>query len=220
MRPLAPILLSSVLLLPMAAAAANGGSTPTTHYRWRDALGVVHFADTIPASALGSGYDIVNDQGMVIRHVDREMTPAERRAAAAEAARAAAVRNAARQRELADSQLLAAYPSEADLRQSQQAQLKQFQFDIDSLQTNLRSQEQTLTDLLAHAADVEHSGETVTHGLQKRIADQRQTVNGERDELARKQNELASTRRKFAAELKHYRELRAKADEEGDGANQ
>ncbi len=205
-----------LLLLPLAAAAAEG-TTPTTHYRWKDPAGVVHFGDTIPASALAYGYDIVNDQGVVIRHVARELAPAERRAAEAAAAKAAAEQREARQRAFADSQLLAAYPSESDLREAQQAQLKQLQFDIDTLQTNLHSQEETLAELLAHAADLEHAGQTVTPVLQKRISDQRQIVNGERDALARKQNDLADTRLKFDAQLKHYRALRAKF---GDGTSE
>ena len=39
--------------------------------------GVVHFSDTIPASALAGGYEIVNNQGRVVRRIGRELTPAQ-----------------------------------------------------------------------------------------------------------------------------------------------
>ncbi|HJP97708.1 MAG TPA: DUF4124 domain-containing protein, partial [Rhodanobacteraceae bacterium] len=171
MRRLALTVLTIALVgvgLSAAAFAAND-STPTTHYRWKDASGVVHFGDTIPSAALAGGYDVVNNQGIVVRHVSRELTPAERRAAAAVAARESAARRQEQQRKVADAQMLAAYPSEHDLERSQQAQLHQIQADIATLETNLRSQEDSLTELLAHAADIEHSGTPVPPYVNKRI---------------------------------------------------
>ena len=81
MRRISSCLLSAAVACGMCAPAFAAPPTPTTHYRWTDASGVVHFGDTIPSSALAGGYDIVNAQGMVVRHVERELTPAERRAA-------------------------------------------------------------------------------------------------------------------------------------------
>lgn len=216
MRRLALILLCSALAgLGCPPVQAGNGVTPTTHYRWKDAAGVVHFGDTIPASALAGGYDIVNSQGMVVRHVSRELTPAERRAAAAAAARESAARRDAQQRKVADAQMLAAYPSERDLERSQQAQLRQIESDIATLETNLRSQEDSLAQLLAHAADIEQSGKPVPPYVHQRIADQRRTVNGERAALAQRRTDLVDARRQFAARLQHYRALRAEFQVEG-----
>lgn len=92
MRRISSCLLLAALAFGMCAPAFAAPPTPTTHYRWTDASGVVHFSDTIPSSALAGGYDIVDSQGMVVRHVERELTPAERRAAATRAAQDAAAR--------------------------------------------------------------------------------------------------------------------------------
>lgn len=205
---LLPVALLAVCIAMPCSAADN--STPIVHYRWKDTAGVVHFSDTIPASALAGGYDVVNNDGRVVRHVARELTPAERQAAAVTAAREAAVKRAARQQGLEDSQMLAAYPTDKDLEQSQQAQLQQIQTDIATLQTNLRSQEDSLTELLAHAADLEHSGEPIPAHLSKRIADQRETVNGERGAVAQRRVDLAHAQTRFAVQLQRYRALRAK----------
>lgn len=192
-----------------APAFAAGPPTPTTHYRWKDASGVVHFSDTIPASALASGYDIVNDQGRIVRHVDRELTPAERRAAMSAAAKASAARREAQQRHMSDQQLLTAYATDKDLELSQQAQLRQIQVDITALESNLHSQEETLTELLAHAADLQHSNQPIPPYVHRRIADQRETVSDERGALARRNADLTNAKVKFAEQLKHYRELQA-----------
>lgn len=209
------------LLLPLVCVAALGLALPAlganttaaaTHYRWKDASGVVHFSDTIPSSALAGGYDIVNNSGLVIRHVARELTPAERKAAAAEAARLAAAKRARQQQSMDDAQLLSAYPTEHDLAESQQAQLNQMRLDIRTLETNLQSQESNLTDLLSHAADLEHAGKPVPPDVTRRIAEQRATVNSERQAVAGRRNDFAQASARFSAQLAHYRTLRAQYD--------
>lgn len=211
MRRTSLLLLPALLLAASAATPARAGdNTPVVHYRWKDAAGVVHFSDTIPASALAGGYDVVDNDGQVVRHISRELTPAERQAAAAASARAAAAKRAAQQQSLEDTQMLSAYPTDKDLQQSQQAQLQQIQTDIATLQTNLRSQESTLTDLLAHAADLEHSGKPIPPYVNTRITEQRESVSEERNALAKRRADLADMQTKFATQLQHYRALRAK----------
>lgn len=200
----------ALLALAVALPARAGDTATATHYRWKDASGVVHFGDTIPASALAGGYDIVNNDGQVVRHVARELTPDERRAAAAAAAQAAAAKRAVQQQNLADAQMLAAYPNDKALADSQQGQLRQMQMDIQTLQTNLSSQEGTLTELLAHAADLQHAKKPIPPGVASQIAEQRAAVNDERSELAKRRADLAATKARFAAQLARYRELRAK----------
>ena len=219
MRRTVLLLLPALLLAASAVTPVRAtDNTPVVHYRWKDTAGVVHFSDTIPASALAGGYDVVNNDGRVVRHVARELTPTERKAAAAEAARAAAAKRAAQQQSLQDSQMLSAYPSDKDLQQTQQAQLQQIQTDIATLQTNLHSQESTLTDLLAHAADLEHSGEPIPAVVNQRISEQRASVSQERNALVQRRADLAHAQTKFAVQLQHNRALRAKY--QGDAAQQ
>lgn len=209
-RTVLPMLPALLLAASVAVPARATDTTPVVHYRWKDSAGVVHFGDTIPASALAGGYDIVNNDGRVVRHVARELTPAERKAAAADAARVAAAKRAAQQQSLEDTQMLSAYPTDKDLQQSQQAQLQQIQTDIATLQTNLRSQESTLTDLLAHAADLEHANQPIPADVNQRITEQRESVNQERGALVQRRADLAKAQKQFAAQLQRYRMLRAK----------
>jgi chromosome segregation ATPase len=211
MRRTVLLLLPALLLAASAVTPVRATNNATAvHYRWKDAAGVVHFADTIPASALAGGYDVVNNDGRVVRHVGRELTPAERKAAAAEAAREAAAKRAALQQSLEDTQMLSAYPTDKDLQQSQQAQLQQIETDIATLQTNLRSQEGTLTDLLAHAADLEHSGKPIPADVNRRISEQRESVSEERNALAQRRADLANAQKNFAVQLQRYRALRTR----------
>jgi hypothetical protein len=211
MRRTVLFLLPALLLAASAVTPVRAtDNTTAVHYRWKDTAGVVHFADTIPASALAGGYDVVDNDGRVVRHVARELTPPERKAAAAEAAREAAAKRVAQRQSLEDTQMLSAYPTDKDLQRSQLAQLQQIQTDIAALQTNLRSQESTLTDLLAHAADLEHSGEPIPDEVNKRISEQRESVSQERNTLVRRRLDLGNAQTKFALQLQRYRALRAK----------
>lgn len=202
----------SLLLTAAGAFAAN--DAPTTHYRWHDASGGLHYSDSIPPDALRYGYDVLNSGGMVIRHVNRELTPQERAAAAAQAAQTAAAKRAADQQALADRQLIAAYPTEAELREAQQAKLAQMQQSIQTTRMNLRSQEQSLADLLADAAELERSGRPVPNYLRQRLATQRTSVAEERNEMAQQQRRIDATAQQFADELARYRALRAKMQDE------
>jgi hypothetical protein len=194
-----------------AMAARHDNTTPIFHYRWHDAQGGLHYSDSIPPDAVRLGYDIVDDNGMLVRHVDREKTAAERAAEQAEASKAAAARRAAESQALADRQLLAAYPSEAELRQAHEARLAQMQQTINTTQQSLHSQEQSLAELLAHAADLERSGKPVPAALRKRLADQRKSVADERNEVAHLQTQREETAKQLDAELQRYRMLSAQA---------
>ena len=204
---------SIAALLCLSTVAAARDNTPVFHYRWHDAQGGLHYSDSIPPNAVYLGYDILNDNGLLVRHVDRQKTPAERAAADAEAARIAAAQRAVENQASADRQLLASYPSEAELREAQQAKLALMQQSINTTQTNLRSQEQNLAELLAHAADLERSGKPVPPELRKRLADQRQNVADERDEVEHLQSQRDAMARQQDADLQRYRALSAKAQE-------
>ncbi|HEX7370368.1 MAG TPA: DUF4124 domain-containing protein [Rhodanobacteraceae bacterium] len=210
MHRFALTLLPAAFLAVAVALPAHAVDTATAvHYRWKDAAGVVHFSDTIPPSALAGGYDVVDGNGRVVRHIGRELTPAERHAAEAAAAKQAAANRAAKQQSLEDAQLLSAYPTDKALEQSQQSQLQQIQTDIATLQTNLHSQEDTLTDLLSHAADLEHANKPIPPFVNKRIADQREAVGNERNALQQRRADLARAKTKFAVQLQRYRALRS-----------
>lgn len=199
---------TAMLLIAGGASAAN--DAPTTHYRWRDSGGGLHYSDAIPPDAVRLGYDVLNADGMLVRHVNRELTPQERAAAAAQAAHAAAVKRAADNQALADRQLIAAYPTEAELREAQQAKLAQLQQGMQTTRMNLRSQEQSLADLLAHAAELERSGKPVPAFMRERLTTQRASVTGERNAMAQMQRQIDATAQQFVDELQHYRAMRAK----------
>ncbi len=203
-----------VLALVTAGSAWAAGPPGSAHnrYKWTDGEGNLHYTDALPPEAVKYGYEVVSPQGVVIKHVDRPKTAEERAAAKAELAKAQAAKDAAETRAHTDQQLLAAYPTEDDLKRAQHQQQDMLEQNLNSARVNLQSQERLLADLLGHAAELDSSGKPVSPALAKRISDSRKQVEDQRAYIARKEGERDQTVAKFDDDIAHYRALKTPKD--------
>lgn len=189
-------------------AQVHTQDTGGIRYKWHDGKGLSHYSDSLSAEAMKYGYDLVNDQGLVIRHVERQLSPEERAAAAKAAAAQAAQQRAEAERARADMQMLNVYSDEAALKEAQQQQLDTIDQQISTTRLNLRSQEKALTDLLSRAAELERAKQPVPKSLGDSITSQRNVVAGQRTTLLRQQGERAAAQQQAAQQLEHYRALK------------
>jgi hypothetical protein len=196
--------------LALTVSLSTNAASEHNRYKWKDGQGNLHYDDSLPDTALQFGYDVVNKDGMVVKHVDRLRTPEEQAADKLAAAKLAAEKKTADERTQHDQQMLAAYPNEQDLARNQQGQLDSLDQEAHATQVSLDSQEKSLTDMLGRAADLERTGKPVPGVLSKQIETQRAIVAKQKDYIAAKQKERADTAQRFTDELAHYRELRAK----------
>jgi len=200
------------LALGIAAHAAPGAGNPAhNRYKWKDAQGNLHFDDSLPTEALLLGYDVVNAQGIVVKHVNRPKTAEEMKADEAAAAEQAAHKHADEAQAKSDQQILAAYPNEHELVSSQNAQLDMMDQNIHATEASLQSQEKSLTEMLSHAADLDRNGKPVPATLQSQIESLRRNVEKQKTYITNKQQEKVDTEKKFSVELAHYRQLQARS---------
>jgi hypothetical protein len=178
-------------------------------YKWRDGQGLPHFSDSLTADALKYGYDVVNDRGIVIQRVGRQLNSEERAAARKQAEDDAAQQRIAQERARNDSQMLSAYPNEDAYKTSLQQELDNIDQQIRTTQINLHSQEKALTDLLSRAGDLERAKQPVPKSLNDSITRQRGVVAEQRAALDRQQTLRENTNAKMSQQLQHYRELKA-----------
>jgi hypothetical protein len=204
-----PILITTALLASAAACAQSQGSTNGTRYKWVDGQGLPHFSDSLTQDALKYGYSVVNDQGMVVQRVQRQLTPEEQAIAQKQAAQQAAAKRAADDQARADEQMLAAYPDEASYKASLQQALLSKDQQIRTSKANLRIQEQALTELLGRAAEAEHDKQPVPKFLQDSIAKQRGVVSDLQALLQHQQAQYAQAEQEQAQQLAHYRTMQA-----------
>ncbi|HZX72229.1 MAG TPA: DUF4124 domain-containing protein [Rhodanobacter sp.] len=210
MRKSLLILLAALAL--GASVAAFAQSTGNVRYKWYDGQGLMHYSDSLTGEALKYGYDLVNDRGMVVRHVPRQLNAEERAAAAKVAEANAAKQHAAQELANTETQMLNAYPDEESYRISLQQTLDTIDQQIRTTQINLRSQEKSLTDLLGRAAEIENAGKPVPKFLTDSIATQRNIVTGLRTTQQHQRSVRAQAVQEQARQLARYRELKAERD--------
>ncbi|MEI7035138.1 DUF4124 domain-containing protein [Fulvimonas yonginensis] len=203
----------AVAIVLAAALPVHAQNSGTVRYRWVDAKGLPHYSDSLTAEAMKYGYDLVNDQGLVVRHVDRQLSADERAAAAKLAAEQAARQQAESARRRADLQLLNAYGDEAALKQAQQQELDTIDQQISTTRLSLHNQEKALADLLARAAELERAKQPVPKSLADSIAAQRNVVADQHATLEHQQDKRAAAEQAAARQLEHYRALK-KAQQE------
>lgn len=195
------------------ALAAENASAAGEHnrYKWKDAQGNVHFDDVLPTEAMQVGYDVVNSNGLVIKHVERLRTPEEIKADEEAAARKATEKRIADEQAKADQQTLAAYPTENELIDAEKAQVSMLDQNIHATEISLQSQEKSLTEMLSHAAELDRTGKPVPATLQSQIDSLRRNIEQQKGYIAGKQQEKLDLGKKFEVELERYRRLRANA---------
>ncbi len=180
-------------------------------YRWHDADGGLHYGDVLPADAGKYGYDVLSPQGILVKHVDRAKTPAERKAEAARSEKAEQARAASERQDRSDRQLLAAYPTEEDLLRDQRVERELLDQELDSLRAELNSSEQLLSDQLDAAANYEQRKQAVPGNLAGQITELRTRIVDQRRYLERKHEARGAAEARQAQELSRYRGLRSES---------
>jgi len=141
-----------LLVLPLASQGAE-------LYRYVDRNGtLVIDRQGVPPEYAGKGYDVLNEQGRVIRKVAQAL-PAE------ELER----RERARQQALADEQLRKLYSSVEDVDRAKARKLSELEGLMQIKKANLESARQVQTQLMEQAAVLQRNGQTLPADIQARL---------------------------------------------------
>jgi len=130
-------------------------------YRYTNAEGVTVVDYQVPADYVGRGYEVLNNDGMVIQVVPRELTGEEKKTRnAQQELEAAAMAEKQRLREW-DESLLLRYSTIADIEASRERALGDLRIRLSILKSNKRSLKTQVESYQAQAADLERSGKEV-----------------------------------------------------------
>jgi len=209
----------ALLLVSVGATAAGPNNDGRMRYKWRDEAGNLHYADSVPPEATRLGYEVVNQQGVVVRRVERAKTAAELAAAKAAADQLAEEKRKADDVARNDAQMLAAYPTEEDLRKSLQAQIDLITQNIQATEVGIASQEKSLAERLVHAAEQERNGKPVPAPVQNQINTLRKGLSDQKAFLERRTADRTAMEKQLVTDLEKYRVLKQRADEQRNGKN-
>lgn len=201
-----PTLITSALLLALVANAAHAQEKKKL-YRWTDDKGEVHYTDQLPPEAAKSQRDELNKEGRAVDRVERAKTPEERAVFEAEQARLAEEQRLVDETAKMDSVLTMSYPSEADLERAYEERFDLLKRNVETAEIGIRSQDQALTDLLTHAADLERNGKPVPDSVVVSIGKTRQQLADQRVFLTNRETERIELQKEYDAILARYREL-------------
>ncbi len=195
------LIIASLLLVPSADAQKL--------YRWVDKDGKVHYSDTVPPSEAGKARDELNSQGRTVGSVTRAMTPEEQASVDAAAKTEAAKRKAREAEEHMDSILLSSYEKEADLTRAYDERFDLVKQSIESATVGIRSQENSLAEMLAHAAALERGGKPISESVKSQIVISRKQVAEQADYLRKREAEQSVLQKEYDETIARYRRLKA-----------
>lgn len=201
-----PVILVSALALAFAAPADAAPGNKKL-YRWTDANGKVHYTDALPPEASANARDTLNNAGLKVEHTERALTEQERAVRDAQAAKAAEQKRLEDERIKMDAVLVSSYPSEAELARAYKERFDLIEQAVESARVGIRSQEQSLSDLLAHAGDLERNNKPVPAKVIESIGKTRAQVAEQRDYLGKREAERAALQREYDDVLSRYRRL-------------
>lgn len=199
-RTPAAFVLAAIAFAPLAGSAAERDIQ-----RWVDDKGVVHYGDAPPPEAAKNGRAVLNEYGVVVHQIPRQLT-------ADEAAAARLEQEQASRRKAQDSFLLTTYTRVADIERARDDQLALIDAQIELARTSvtnaevrLQSLQQRMSKFRPYAAAMtarrvpDHLAAEVVRALSER----RSAV----ETLARHEQRRVEMEAKFSADISRYQEL-------------
>lgn len=203
-------------LVPCAVLFLASTADAQRLYKWVDKDGNVTYSDQVPPSEVEREREELNPQGVAVNRVERALTAEERASLQAERNAQAQAQREAEEQTRKDHVLLASYPSEGDLERAFRERFELLANVIKNAQTGLASQEKSLSELLAHAAQLEQSGKPVPANVKASIETARRQTDEQRSFMQKQRDEEQALRIEYEQTLGRYRELTAKyAEQQG-----
>lgn len=203
MRVCSLLLAVAALTATAAFAGPESGSGKTT-FRWVDDQGVIHYSDEVPAPAAGKDREIMNAQGVPVRHLDGQKS-AEQLAADARA-RAEVIKQKQH-----DTFLVTTYTSVKDIESLRDARLEQLKTQrvagqqyVESLRARLGALQTRALGFRPYSASASRS---MPDDLAEDLVRTLNEMNTQTGALASKSEEETNLRAQFQADIERYRQL-------------
>jgi len=176
-------------------------------YRYTNADGIVVIDHRIPPEYVSQGYEVLNDKGVVVQVVPRELTAEER--ANRNAAEKLAEEAAAEQKRLRewDESLLLRYSTIEDIEAARERELRDLRIRVSILKSNKRSLKQQVETYQAQAADQERMGRAVDASHLKAIEDLQGEMETTDRSIADREEEIAQVTDDFQKDIDRFEQL-------------
>jgi len=193
---LSGLLLSSVLVQDVFAAGFN--------YRYRDDSGSIHIGYSVPPELVENGYEVLNENGMV---VDVVLPKSVLDARASKMLEEIESRHQKELRATRDEALLRYYSSPEDVERVRERKLQEFQNFIDIQKANTLANRKRLAALQSQAAELERSGQKVPEKILQTLDTLEHKISDAKQAVKRKQEEKDRVWLAFELDIERLNEL-------------
>jgi hypothetical protein len=204
--PASPKWVITIFIAGILSMTVNSLSAET--YRWKDKDGKVHYGATVPAEYADQPYDILNNSGLVIEHVEDTSIPMEVIEAIEEKKKGREPLISEEDRQIqTDKLLVIQYGSEEDITKALELEIAQLGYDSRIIEQSSASTNKAIRDQIRLAADKQRSNQPVNEEQKKEIAglySRRARDEKKRAAVERREERI---RARFQKDLDRYRFL-------------
>lgn len=194
------VLLFFVLAAVSAAASRN-------LYRYTNAQGVTVVDYQVPTQYVSTGYEVLNDEGIVLEVVPRALTEEEKKVRnAQQQLEAQAQAEEQRLREW-DESLLLRYSTVEDIEAARERALRDLKIRMSILKGNKRSLKQQVENYQAQAADLERSGQEVDVARLSAIEDLQTEIESTDRSIADRSREIDEVSSSYQRDIDRFEML-------------
>jgi hypothetical protein len=176
-------------------------------YRYYDGEGKMVIDYRVPAEYAGAGYEVLNEDGVVIKVVPKELTEEEKQQRnALEIQQAAAEAERERLRKW-DESLLLRYSTIADIEDMRERSLRDLRIRVSILKSNRRSLKQQVENYQSQAADLERSGREVDVDRLQVIEELQREISATDRAIAEREREIQEVSAGYQADIERFAQL-------------
>ena len=191
---------------PKAGAIGGGKSIKC----WTNKDGVKECGNAVPPEYSQDEHEQVSTGGAKIKKTGKARTEEELEADRQAAEQKKSAEEEAKKQAALDKVLLDTYSSESDLALSRDGQLTNIDSQIKLTESHIEKLHKQQDQLIQQAADHERRGQPVPPKLAASIDDLRKQIDENKQFIVNKGADKDRLREKFDADIKRFRELRAK----------
>jgi len=184
------------------------GLAPAAHsrelYRYYNAEGTMVVDYRVPTAYVAGGYEVLNDEGVVIRVVPRELTEGERQVIDAQQKQDAQARAEEERLRKWDESLLLRYSTVADIEDARERALRDLRIRVNILKSNRRSLKQQVENYQAQAADLERAGRQVDVVQLRAIEEQQREIAVNDRAIAEREREIEEVAAAYQQDIERF----------------
>jgi hypothetical protein len=195
-----PIVVAGCLCLTLTSVFADT-------YRWKDKDGKVHYGAAVPAEYADQPYDVLNDAGIVIDHIEDTSVPMEVRAEQKIIAKRAPLISEEERQRQTDRLLVIQYNSEEDINGALKLEIAQLGYDSRLIHQSYDSTTTAIRDQVRQAANQQRANRPIGAAQQKGIDKLYARRNQDEKKLAALSRREDRIRARYQASLDRYRFL-------------